>query len=72
MGVVEQAERVLNENPGKAYCVKCLAEAASVKTADEYEAVSRLFHTSVAFTDRACGPGECGVCGAKTQIIRKP
>ena len=71
MGALNQAERILNENPGKPYCVKCLGEAAGARTMDEQEVVARLFHQSASYTDRKRNWGKCSVCGCERQVICK-
>jgi hypothetical protein len=71
MGVVDEAERVLTQHPGKGYCVECLGKAAGASTYKEQEQISRFFHQSARFTDRERVEDKCTVCDKKGRIIRK-
>jgi hypothetical protein len=67
----ESLETTLAANPGKNYCVDCLALAAGFTLAEQSVALAKLMGTGYRkASDRVVEKGVCDMCGRTAQTVR--
>lgn len=66
MSVVREALRVLEENPGKRFCLSCWAARAGLRT--DQPALLALAHL---YPEITASEGACSICGTGTSVFAK-
>ena len=68
---IQQALKVLEDNPGKKYCYPCWLHAAGMTSPEHLQQLAALATTFVKCPDRIAEHGTCGVCGKSSWIVLK-